>query len=183
MKNISRDCDKIWIVTLASEGQSPFSRRERTLEARPEALRLRQWFCNMVSAWQIARKEKEGDGERRHIPGAEFKIHVNIIRLAVHFLAANASRFIVRSTSEATRIDASISSVVDRRRHELYSSTDRWRLEREGNRNLASHISARGFRSYPLLPPIVNHLPAYCTTCASRRTSALWKNVVNPRIT
>lgn len=50
----------------------------------------------IVSAWQIARKEKEGDGERRyaymHIPGAELKIHVNIIRLTVHFLAARTLR-------------------------------------------------------------------------------------------
>jgi len=95
----------------------------------------------MVSAWQIARKGKEGDGERRyiHIPGAEFKIHVNIIRLAVHFLAARKRLAVHRTINErGTRIDASISSVVDRRRHELYSSADRWRPEREG---IAAHTS------------------------------------------
>lgn len=97
----------------------------------------------MVSAWQIARKEKEGEEGRRvryiNIPGAEFKIHVNIIRLAVHFLEARKRLAVHRTTNErGMRIDASISSVVDRRRHELYSSTDRWRPKREG---IAAHTS------------------------------------------
>lgn len=85
--------------------------------------RKRYVFVNDSAAWfphgKSRVKRKEGY-MYAHIPGAEFKIHVNIIRLAVHFLEARLA--VHRTTNErGTRIDASISSVVDRRRHELYT--------------------------------------------------------------
>lgn len=179
---------------------------EKIKNSRPEAIRLRQWFCSVVSAWQIARKRKERERERETesreyryictIPGAEFKIkiHVNIIRLAVHFLRLGArtsrgSSYDERAWHENRRFDifgcwpsSSTTRVIRRERAEA-------RTRRRHRAHLASHISVRGFRSYPLLPPIVNGLPAHTMLPASftfrwhRGARALWEKRDRPRIT
>lgn len=118
-KKVCREIVKKFARNIRERGNCSFCGEKKTLEARPEAIRLRQWLCSVVSARQITRKEKEGDGQsaslargyRHIIPGPlEFKIHVNIIRFAVHFLRLGArtsrgSSYDERARHENRRFD------------------------------------------------------------------------------
>jgi len=87
-------------------------------------------MANVVSVWQVAHKKRKGESfvcHYKRISGAEFKIHVNIIRSGLHFLTAPTSGSSHEAKHErSTKINASISSVVDRRRWQELFADARW---------------------------------------------------------